>query len=137
MKFACPVIQKRELLKCGSIASGSALASLGGLGGSSALAAGLPPLGEGASGCCAYAGIIHVAATVSHKTASSVLAVQRIDLQFRFPIFAHGLTYQSPLSWLKERYRCDPSWDASSPWLDHICARFFFPVPTRFGPHPG
>src|ERR1039458_1530996 len=36
MKFACPDSQKRVLLKCGNIASGSATASLGGLDGSSA-----------------------------------------------------------------------------------------------------
>lgn len=34
MKFACPESQKRELLKCGNIASGSAFASLEELGGS-------------------------------------------------------------------------------------------------------
>src|ERR1019366_834243 len=86
MKFICPESQNREFLKCGSIDSGSAAASLGGLGGSSALAAGVLPFGRGASGCCARAGIIHVAVTISHNTASSVLAVQRIDLRFRFAI---------------------------------------------------
>src|SRR5208283_1091574 len=86
MKFACPESQNRVPLKCGNIASVSAVASLGGLGGSSALAAGLSPFGRGASTCCAYAGMMPVAAISSHNTATSVLAVQRIDLQFRFPI---------------------------------------------------
>src|SRR5208282_1749378 len=39
MKFACPESQKRESLKCGNIASVSALASVGGLGGSPAAGA--------------------------------------------------------------------------------------------------
>src|ERR1039457_5991393 len=39
MKFACPESQKRESLKCGNIASVSALASVGGLGGSFAAGA--------------------------------------------------------------------------------------------------
>src|SRR5208282_637167 len=88
MKFACPESQNRVPLKCGNIASGSAVAlsSTGGLGGSSALLAGVPLFGKGASTCCAYAGITPVAANSSHNTATSVLAVQRIDLQFRSPI---------------------------------------------------
>src|SRR5713101_724603 len=94
MKFTCPESQKRVSLKCGSIDSGSVMADA--LAGSSATAGGVSffgvgigvavAVGVGASGCCAYAGIMHVAAAISDNTARGVLAVQRIDLQVRFPI---------------------------------------------------
>src|SRR5450631_715865 len=86
MKFICPESQNRVSLKCGSIDSGLGVA--GGLAASSALAGGVSlfGVGVGASGCCAYAGIMHVAITISDNTARSVPAVQRIDLRCRFPI---------------------------------------------------
>jgi hypothetical protein len=94
MKLICPESQNRVFLKCGSIDSGSAVAGglSGALAASSALAGGVSVFGTGvgvglgASGCCAYAGIAHVAAAISEITARSVVAVQRIDLRFRFPI---------------------------------------------------
>src|SRR6266852_9731166 len=90
MKFTCPESQKRVFLRCGSIDSGSAMAGAlsGAMAGPSATAGGVSffGVGVGASGCWAYAGIAHVAAAISDNTARSVLAVQRIDLRFRFPI---------------------------------------------------
>src|ERR1700674_3430010 len=95
MKLICPESQNRVFLKCGSIDSGSAVAGglSGALAASSALAGGVSVFGTGtgtgvgvgASGCCAHAGIMHVAAAISEITARSVVAVQRIDLRFRFP----------------------------------------------------
>ena len=91
MKLSCPESQNRVSLKCGTIDSGSAMAGpmSGALARSSASAGGVPVfgigVGAGASGCCAYAGIAHVAAAISDNTARSVLTVQRIDLQSRFP----------------------------------------------------
>src|SRR5258708_22633744 len=95
MKLSCPESQNRVSLKCGSIDSGSVLAVAlsGALAGSSALAGRVSVfgvgvgVGVGASGCCAYAGIAHVAPAISDNTARSVLAVQRTDLRFRFPIY--------------------------------------------------
>src|ERR1700730_4750824 len=90
MKLIWPESQKRVSLKCGSIDSGSAVADA--LAGSSATAGGVPlfrvgvGVGAGASGCCAYAGIVHVAAESSDNKARSVPAVQRIDLRVRFAI---------------------------------------------------
>src|SRR6266852_9364688 len=90
MKLICPESQNRVSLKCGSIDSGSVMvgALSGALDGSSALAGGVSlfAVGVGASACCAYTGIAHVAAAISDNTARSVLAVQRTDLRFRFPI---------------------------------------------------
>src|SRR5229473_6628514 len=67
-----------------------AAALSGSLAGTSALAGGVSVfgigIGVGASGCCAYAGIEHVVAAISDNTARSVVAVQRIDLRFRFLI---------------------------------------------------
>src|SRR5271169_6466207 len=96
MKFIWPESQKRVSLKCGSIDSGSALA--GGLAESSALEAGVPPLGRGASGCCANAGIAPAAAAISHNAASTVLAIQRIDLRSSPSI--HPRSNPSVCSWL-------------------------------------
>lgn len=99
MKFACPASQNRELLKCGNIDSGSAIASEGAVTGLSVPGAGLPPFG-GAVGCCACAGSVYVAVTVSDDKTSSVLAAQRIDLRFRLlispysPIHSIGLVSQ-------------------------------------------
>src|ERR1700681_2374941 len=87
MKFICPESQKRVFLKCGSIDSGSEVAAA--LAGSSAPAGGVALFGAGggvAAVCCACARIVHVAITISDNTARSVLAVQRIDLRFRFAI---------------------------------------------------
>src|SRR5260370_35856581 len=100
MKLVWPESQNRVFLKCGSTDSGSAVAGglSGALAGSSALAGGVSVFGTGtgtgtgtgvgvgASGCCAYAGMMHVAAAISEITKRSVVAVQRIDLRFRFPI---------------------------------------------------
>ena len=77
------------LLKCGSIDSGSATASLVELDGASALAEGALPFGI-ASGCCAQAEVVHDAAIITthnstHKMGGAITE-QRIDLGFRFPI---------------------------------------------------
>src|SRR5208282_6322857 len=123
MKFACPESQKRVLLKCGNIASGSAAASSGGLAGFSALAPGLLPLfGGDASGCCAFASMTPgtVARTnirISHTAASSVAEVQRIDLQFRFPISLVSPIHQYARHPLRERY--------SSRRVGHDCTNLF------------
>jgi hypothetical protein len=85
MKFVCPESQKRVPLKCGSIDSGSAMESLGALPAPSAVAVGVPPFGKGVPVCCAHPGVVHVAATSSHNTASSALAILRIDFRLRFP----------------------------------------------------
>src|SRR5208337_449401 len=86
MKFAWPESQKRLSLKWGNIDWGSPLA--GESGGSLGFAGGESALGKVASGCCAYAGMLHVAAATSHGTASSsVTAVQPADLRSCFRIF--------------------------------------------------
>src|SRR5260370_30243146 len=90
MKLICPESQNRGYLKCGSIDSGTVMPLGGALDAASALAGRVSlfgvGVGVGASGCCAYTGIAHVAAAISDNTARRVLAVQRIDLRFRFPI---------------------------------------------------
>src|SRR6266849_8008399 len=90
MKFICPESQNRVSFKCGSIDSGSVMPLGDALDAASALAGRVSlfgvGVGVGASACCAYTGIAHVAAAISDNTARSVLAVQRTDLRFRFPI---------------------------------------------------
>src|SRR3981081_2180606 len=107
MKFICPESQKRVSLKWGRLAQGSDIAIGGGLAVSSAMAAGVPPFGRDASGCCACAGIMHIAPTSSPTAATSVLAAESIELRFRIPIFANSPSLQCAVSESRERWPRD------------------------------
>ncbi len=104
-EFACPESQKRVLLKCGNIASGSD----GIVGGWRILLHSpreLPPFGGDASGCCACAAMTQArrqhAAT---HAASSVLAARRDRFAISVsPFRSTVLIHQYALRQLRERY---------------------------------
>src|SRR5208337_531989 len=87
MKFACPESQNRVFLKCGNVACGSALASLGGLGRSSALGdveAAVWVEGEASCGCAQAAGAAAPSTKVSARERANGSPVPRLPSAHHF-----------------------------------------------------